>query len=93
MLHNVFAIPETRTSKEEKEEKEMMDDKRNQMNFDIVSKDCPWRFHGKDFSKCRPTILTIRTKDVAAKLNDCTQKNCPIMHFQKYFASVGLYNK
>lgn len=70
----------------------IMDDKRNQMNFDIVSKDCPWRFYSKSafspFSKCRPTELKIRTKDVAATLKDCLQENCPVMHFQKYFAAV-----
>lgn len=71
----------------------IMDDKRNQMNFDVVSKDCPWRFHGKKFSKCRPTELKIRTKDVAATLKDCKQENCSVMHFQKYFSAVHHYSK
>ena len=71
----------------------IMDDKRNQMNFDIVSEDCPWRFHGKKFSRCRPVRWHVRGKDFSATLKDCTQKNCPIMHFQKYFASQHHYGK
>jgi len=68
----------------------MMDDKRNQMNFDIVSDDCPWIFYKNFARKCRPTRFTMNSAD---SLNDCLQKNCPIMHFIKYFAAVSMYNK
>ena len=60
----------------------MMDAERNQMDFDTVSETCPWKFT----SKCRPTEFKFRINGVMAKLKDCTQKNCPIMHFKKFFA-------
>lgn len=60
-----------------------MDDKRNQLDFDIVSATCPWRFDGQNFAKCRPKPSL---RNVAMTLNDCKQKNCPIMHFRKYFS-------
>ena len=69
----------------------MMDAERNQRDFDNVSEGCPWRiyskspFPGGDFSKCRPIEFKFRINGVMAKLQDCTQKNCPIMHFKKYF--------
>lgn len=62
-----------------------MDDRRNQMDFDLISSDCPWRFDGKDFAKCRPVVFKVTGMDFMAKLTDCKQKNCPIMHFKKYF--------
>ncbi len=64
----------------------MMDNERNELDFRAVSEGCPWRYHGKGFSKCRPVELQIRTTGVAAKLKDCEQKVCPMMHFKKHFA-------
>lgn len=64
---------------------------RNQRDFEAVSEDCPWRFYSKspfpggDFSKCRPIEFRFRINGVMATLKDCTQKNCPMMHFKKYF--------
>jgi hypothetical protein len=71
--------------------KTMMDDKKNQMDFDAVSELCPWRYHGANFSKCRPIEfqfsdwINMRVTGAMSKLKDCKQKNCPLMHFKKYF--------
>ena len=76
----------------------MMDNERNELDFREVSRDCPWRFHSKSpfpnkeapdgggFSKCRPIEFQFRVTGVMARLKDCTQKNCPLMHFKIFFA-------
>lgn len=65
--------------------RQMMDHEKNQMDFEAVSELCPWRYHGANFSKCRPIEFQFRVTGVMARLRDCEQKNCPLMHFKKFF--------
>jgi len=58
-----------------------MDHEKNQMDFDAVREDCPWRYG----DKCRPIEFRFRIIGISATLKDCEQKQCAIMHFKKHF--------
>jgi len=56
-----------------------MDDERYNRLFESVSETCPWNKEGK----CKPQEFTLNVNYL--KLQECTQKGCPILHFIKFF--------
>lgn len=50
-----------------------MDDERHRDEFEEVRKECPWKYRKYNTNQCK------------ALSKDCTQDNCAIFYFKKFF--------